>query len=139
MVYPLLNPCPDCLSWEKTGLVMVAVQGAPCVLCLILVSLCLRAHDCHVMFISLRLFLLPHEIGILLALSVLRPRRSTIQLKSKYFTALLAGISTSRLACMTMRRSYSDCVNTTTRLFVHDSFCLSMSHIAVTADIVAYL
>ena len=44
-----------------------------------------RAHDCHVMFNSLCPFvpfLLPHEIGILLALSVSWLRRSTIWLKS---------------------------------------------------------
>ena len=28
MVYPLLNPCP-CLIVGKTGLMLVAVQGAP--------------------------------------------------------------------------------------------------------------
>ena len=57
----------------------------------------LQAHDCHVAFHFSLSFLLPHEIGILLALSVLRLRRSTVRYKCTHLTVLLGGISTSRL------------------------------------------
>ena len=49
------------------------------------------------MFIFSSSLLLPHEIGILLALSVSRLRFPTTHIKFKYPTILFVGTSTSRL------------------------------------------